>query len=175
VINTFTKDLSAAELFERQSRQYSEVLVLSDTVPANTTKLGKLNISSLGHFLCQFITGSFTSLNIPAAAIVDTGVSYLSGQLSDSAGNRKLFNDRIPLDLLLSPGHRRDATSTTVLTDPASNNLFYPIEFEYLFASNADILFDVENESNTPNYYEIAFHGIRIISDEVLTAANEIV
>lgn len=174
MINTFTKDISASELFERQSRQYSEVLVLSDTVPANGTKLGKLNISSLGHFLCQFITGSFSSL-YDNGAVVDTGISYLMGQLSDSAGNRKLFNDRIPLDLLLSPGHRRDSNSTTVLADPSANNLFYPIEFEYLFASNADILLDVENESNVANYYEIAFHGIRLISDEVLEASNAIV
>lgn len=167
-MNPLVNKIDPKEVFALQGRQYSERLLLSDTVTAGTTKLGKVGVSNLGHFLCQFITGSYSSLASPAGAIVDTGVNYLSGQLIDGAGQRKLFNDKIPFDLWLSPGRRRDASSTTVLADPIANNLFYPIEFQYLFTANSDILLDVENESDEDNSYEICFHGIRIISDVVL-------
>jgi hypothetical protein len=167
VVKPFSQAIDPAKVFEIQNQQYSERLLMSGSVPAGQTALGKVNVSNLGHFFSMFVTGTFTTLAMPAAALVDTGVSYLSGQLIDGAGQRKLFNDRIPLSLWLSPGRRRDATSTTVLTDPIGNNLFYPIELEYLFTANADIMIEFYNSSNQTNYYEICFHGIRIISDMV--------
>lgn len=173
-MNPLVKKINAEDMFNLQSRQYSERLLIQDTVAAGTTKLGKVSISNLGHFFCTHITGSFSSLASPAAAIVDTGIDYLAGQLIDGAGQRKLFNDRIPFSLWLSPGRRRDSSSTTVLTDPESNNLFYPIEFQYLFNANSDILLDVENESDEDNTYEICFHGIRLVSEMVLGGRNSI-
>lgn len=173
MFNPLVNQIDPGEVFELQGKQYSERLLLADTVPANSTQLGKVGVSNLGHFMCQFITGSFSSLQTPIAAIIDTGINYLSGQLRDGAGQRNLFNDKVPLNLWLSPGHRRDTLSTTVLADPLGNNLFYPIEFQYLFTANSDILLDVENESNTANSYEICFHGIRIISDLVLKGRSE--
>lgn len=168
VVKPFSQVIDPEKVFSLQNQQYSEKLFMSDTVAANSTKLGKVNVSNLGHFFCMFITGSYSSLASPVAAIVDTGVSYLSGQMIDGAGQRKLFNDHIPLDLWLSPGRRRDVNSTTVLTDPVGNNLFYPIELEYLFTANSDILLEVVNTSDETNYYEICFHGIRIVSDMVV-------
>lgn len=173
MFNPLVDRINAAEVFEKQKHHYFERLLLADEVTANTTKLGKVSVSNLGHFMCLFITGQYTSLASPAAAIVDTAVEYLSGQLIDGAGQRKLFNDRIPFGLWLSPGRRRDASSTTVLTDPVPNSLFYPIEFQYLFNANSEILLDVENESDETNYYEICFHGIRIVSDMVLDSREE--
>lgn len=168
VVKPFSQVIDPEKVFDIQNRQYSERLLLSDTVPANSTKLGKVNVSNLGHFFCMFITGTYTTLYDSAGTVRDNGVVTLSGQLIDGAGQRKLFNDHIPLDLFLSPGRRKDGTSLGVLTDPASNNLFYPIELEYLFTANSDILLDVVNTSDEANYYEICFHGIRIVSDMVV-------
>ena len=167
LVKPFSQAIDPEKVFGIQNHQYSERLLMSGSVPANQTSLGKVAVSNLGHFFCMFVTGTFTSLASPAGAIVDTGVSYLSGQLIDGAGQRKLFNDRIPLDLWLSPGRRRDVNSTTVLADPLGNNLFYPIELEYMFTANSDILLELVNTSDEINYYEICFHGVRVISDMV--------
>ena len=163
VVKPFSQRIDPQKVFDIQNHQYSEKLLLADTVPANSSKLGKVNVSNLGHFFCQFVTGSFTTIGGGAAN--DSGISYLSGQMIDGAGQRKLFNDRIPLDLFLSPGRRKDAVAAGAA---ASNNLFFPIEFEYLFTANSDILLDVVNASDQENSYEICFHGIRIISDMVV-------
>lgn len=164
VVKPFSQRIDPNEAFSMQNSQYMERLFMQVTIPAGQTNIGQVAVSNLGHFFCKFITGTFTTLASPAGAIVDTGVSYLSGQLIDGAGQRKLFNDRIPLDLILTPGRRKSATSTTVLTDPVSNSLFYPIELEYLFTANSTIILDVVNNSNEANSLEICFHGIRIIS-----------
>lgn len=161
VVKPFSQRINPDSVFDIQNHQYTEKLLLADTVPANSTKLGKVNIANLGHFFCQFVTGSFTTIGTGAG--VDSGISYLSGQMIDGAGQRKLFNDRIPLDLFLSPGRRK-----STLAGAADYGLFFPIEFEYLFTKNSDILFDVVNTSDQPNSYEIVFHGIRIVSDMVV-------
>lgn len=165
VIKPFSQIIDPAKVFEIQKKQYRETILLTDTVPAGQSKVGQVSISNLGHFFSMFMTGSFETLTMPVAAIVDSGVNYISGQLIDAAGNKKLFNDRIPLNILLSPGRRKSANSTTVLTtDPPGNSLFYPMELEYLWSANSTILMDVLNQSNTPITYEIAFHGIRIVT-----------
>lgn len=164
VVKPFSQRIDPNEAFSMQNSQYMERLFMQVTIPAGQTNIGQVAVSNLGHFFCKFITGTFTTLARSAGAIVDTGVSYLSGQLIDGAGQRKLFNDRIPLDLILTPGRRKSATSTTVLTDPVSNSLFYPIELEYLFTANSTIILDVVNNSDEANSLEICFHGIRIIS-----------
>lgn len=164
LIKPFAQIIDPEKAFEMQKFQYGERLLMQVTVPAGSTAMGQVAVSNLGHFMCSFVTGSFTTLASPGAGIVDTGVSYLSGQLIDGSGQRKLFNDRIPLDLWLSPGRRKDAASTTVLTDPVSNSLFFPIELNYLFTANSMIQLDVANASDEANTLEICFHGIRIIS-----------
>lgn len=171
VVKPFSQKIDPEKLFEIQNSQYTDRLVLADTVPAGSTKLGKVNVSNLGHFFCMFVTGMFTTSTLFQAAHRDTGGEYLSGQLIDGAGQRKLFNDRIPFGLWLSPGRRKDmsvANAANILTDPIANNLFYPIELEYLFTANSDILLDVANTGLVENSYEIEFHGIRIISDMVV-------
>lgn len=165
VIKPFSQIIDPQKVFDIQKKQYRETILLTDTVPAGQSKVGQVSISNLGHFFSMFVTGSFETIASPAGAIVDTGVNYLSGQLIDAAGNKKLFNDRIPLNILLSPGRRKSATSTSVLTtDPPGNALFYPLELEYLWSANSTILMDVLNQSDETVTYEIAFHGIRIVT-----------
>jgi hypothetical protein len=94
----------------------------------------------------------------------------------DSTGQRTLFDDYIPLDLFLSPGRARRQTGLAGaavannlqavggVADKADNapSLFYPYRFEYLFAANSDIQLSVKNDSNTTNYIDLAFKGVRI-------------
>jgi len=173
VVKPFSQKINPEEAFNLQNSQYMERLYMQVTVPAGQTNIGQVAVSNLGHFFCMFVTGTFSTIGSPAAGpIVDTGISYLSGQLIDGAGQRKLFNDRIPLDLWLSPGRRKDAASTTVLADPVSNSLFYPIPLEYLFTANSTIILDVVNTSDEPNSLEVCFHGIRVISQMAQAGRN---
>lgn len=163
-LKPFSERINPEQLFSVQKSQFSEKLVMQGSVAAASSDQGVVNVSNYGDFYCTHITGQFSTLASPAGAIVDTGLNYLSGQLIDGAGQRKLMNARIPLSLWMSPGRRRDSSSTTVLTDPAGNSLFYPIEFEYLFTRNSNIFLDLYNSSDETNYYEICFHGIRIVA-----------
>lgn len=174
MIRTFSRALSSDSLFKMQGRQYSEKLLLSLTVPAGTTANGATNVSNLGHFLCLSMTGRFETLRYAGTppAIVDDGVCHLRGMLYDTAGNRRLFSDFIPLDLLFSPGRRLSNTAVNVLlavagvADRAYEGypLFYPSEFEYLFPANSTIGFDVKNDSDVDQSCDIVFHGIRILT-----------
>ena len=171
MIRVFNK-IQAEKLFTSQRSQYSEVIRLSGTCAANAGVLARAAVSNLGHFLCLKITGSFSTLQLIAGpAIVDDGIDHLRGQLIDGAGQRKLFSDFIPFSLFLSPGRRRDATAANAFapagatpTSNASESLFYPVEFEYLFSANSEILLDVRNDSAQQNTFDIAFHGIRVLS-----------
>lgn len=160
----FTQAIDPVRMFELQNAQYREIIYMEDVVPAGSGgQETNLNISSIGHFYCLFLTGSFETIASPAAVIADTGVNYLFGQLRD--GTRPLFNDRIPLNLFLSPGRRKSALSAGVLTDPVGNQLFTPIPFEYMFTVNSNITMNVANTSDEAVHFEIAFHGIRIVSN----------
>ncbi len=177
-IRVFASRLSAAKMFALQKSQYSEKLLMTDAVPAGGTVLARTAVSNLGHFLCLYMTGHFSTLRLdaPAGQIIDDAVSHLRGQLIDGAGQRKLFDNRIPLDMFLSPGRERDNTAVNAVTPdivapladtaPPPFPLFYPQEFEYLYSMNSDILMDIANDSDTPIDFEICFHGIRILSSE---------
>lgn len=162
MVNLFAKIIDPQKILSIQNLQYSEKLLLEDTVPANTSKLGKVSISSLGHFYCQYFTGHFETLVLDGVDITDDGISHLRAKLSDGSNQRQLFNDYVPLDLFLTPGRVKSSNSVSVSTDPVSNNLFYPQVFQYMFSINSDILFDVKNDSDTPIDYAIVFHGIRV-------------
>lgn len=160
----FTQAIDPVGMFELQNAQYREILYMEDVVPAGSGgQETNLNISSIGHFYCLFLTGSFETIVSPAGVIADSGVNYLFGQMRD--GTRPLFNDRIPLNLFLSPGRRKSVLSAGVLTDPVGNQLFQPIPFEYLFTVNSNITMNVANTSDEDMHFEIAFHGMRIVSN----------
>jgi hypothetical protein len=159
MLKILSNRIDTGKIFQLQNLQYNEILVMSDTVPASTEKPGKASVSNLGHFYCLFMTGSFTTLKTGPA---DDAISHLRGLLEDGQGKR-LFNDYAPLDLFLTPGRRKDAAD---LTGAASNNLFIPIPFEYLFSANTDITLKVKNDAAYANSYTILFHGIRVKSAE---------
>ena len=172
-VRVFAQRLNTEALFRIQGQQYSERLLLSVTIPAGQTAMGRTAIGTLGHFMCQHITGHFETMRLAAGPVtIDDAVSHLRGMMIDSAGNRRLYNDYIPLDLLFSPGRRKSNTAANVLiavagvanaaADPYP--LFYPCEFEYLFAANSEILFDVKNDSDVALSCELVFHGIRIMT-----------
>lgn len=162
MLNVLKKLVNSDEILKVQNCQYSEYILLEDTIPANSQKLTSVNISSLGHFLCVNMTGHYTCLQLDRQqAIVDTGICFLRGKLLDGSNNRPLFNDYIPLDLFLSPGRIKSAASTTLATDPASSALFYPTRFEYAFPINSQVLFDVKNDSDVENKFSILFQGVR--------------
>lgn len=166
-MNLFSNVINPDRIMKLQNIQYSEKLLLTDTVPESGQQLAKVNISSLGHFYCQFMTGSFETLADPLdpPGTIDDGVSHLRAKMSDGSNQRQLFNDYIPLDLFLSPGRivsARDGNLTDLTKTAPSNNLFYPQPFVYLFPVNSEILFDVKNDSNVELKYEILFHGIRL-------------
>jgi len=165
MINLFAKVIIPEHIEELQNLQYSEKLLLEDVVPAGGQKLGKVNISSLGHFYNVYITGHFETLvDIidPPNSVHDDGVDHLRGKLVDGSNQRQLFNDYVPLDLFCTPGRIKSATSTSVLTDPPANSLFYPQVFQYMFTVNSEIIFDVKNDSNVDIRYALLFHGIRL-------------
>jgi len=165
------REFDANKILLAQSNQYQERLYLEDTVPAGQGKTAKVSIGSLGHFLCLWMTVSYSTLKIKAGfAVEDSGVNYLSTKLSDGNGNRLLFNDFIPLDLISTPGRTKTELSFVQLpfsmaaldAGGASNNLFIPLEFEYLFQANSEIITETRNISDFQNRYRICFHGIRL-------------
>ena len=152
-----------AKMFTLQDSQWQETLLLRGIIPANTSNvLTKINISALGHFKLERITGRYDTLNA-AAGIVDDGVSYLTGKLVDGATQKQLFSDLIPLEIFLSPGRTRSPLATNNLTTAApSQALFYPFDFSYLFSKNSDIQLYVSNTSSQDLSIAISFIGWRI-------------
>lgn len=150
--------------------QYPEKLILSDTVPAGRTLKSKTSISNIGPFQCLYITGRFSTLSMVDQAIVDDGICSLRGMMIDGTGDRRLFQDYIPFDLLFSPGRIKSLSAVNCLIDDAAadlaapgHQLFYPFEFQNLFDANSTIYMDVKNDSDADNSYDICFHGIRLL------------
>ena len=189
MIRAFASQLNGNALLQTQSVQHSEKLILSDSIPAGERKMARTSVSNYGDFLCLYMTGTFETITYYSGeggtVTVDNGIDYLRGQLIDSVGQRKLFNDYIPFSLWLSPGRRRSTQAQNnwapippVETCGQSNSLFYPQEFEYIFAANSEILLDVWNDAPTGQYapeihYEICFHGIRILSNTAVSGVRE--
>jgi len=163
-MNPLIKRLDVRTIFDLQKKQYSEKILLTDTVPAGTSRMGKVSITNLGDFLCTRITGSFTTLkDVGAGVINDDGVCHLRGKMVDQSTNRPLTSDYVPFDLLLTPGRVKSSLSATVLTDAEANGIFWPDDFVYLFSKNSDVSIDVKNDGNTAQIYNVVFHGVRIV------------
>jgi hypothetical protein len=171
MIRVFNKLLNGNTLFPIQNAQRVEHIPLEATVPAgNQEKLAAASVSFIGHFLCQYITGSFETLYSTGGHTVDDGVCHLRAKLVDSSGSIFLFSDYAPLDLFLSPGRRRSTTAENNLTavagtaDKADNapSLFWPLDEEYLFTAKSEIQVFVKNDSNVDLKFALLFKGIRI-------------
>lgn len=169
-IRVLSSKIDPQSIFALSKKQYSEKLYLSDIIQAGSTQMSKVSVAQYGHFLCQYITGSFSTLYQNGGTTIDHGVCTLKALMTDGTGQRRLFNDYIPLSLFLSPGRQKSESAANVVLDNAnglranaSNSLFYPLEFEYFFPANTDILLDVKNSSNVANSYDICFHGVRVL------------
>ncbi|MDD5688614.1 MAG: hypothetical protein PHE88_12370 [Elusimicrobia bacterium] len=159
----YSQVVQPEEAFEIQNAQDRDILYMQGTIPALSGGTDVIiNVSQVGHFFCEFITGTFETIDLVAAVITDTGVNHLFGQLRD--GTRPLFSDRIPFDLFLTPGRRKSNLTVAPALDPVGNTLFYPMPLQHIFAVNANITMNVASTSNTPVTFEIAFHGKRIFS-----------
>lgn len=117
-----------------------------DTIP--------VAVSSFGAFRVLFMTGNFQTLDNAGA---DDGVNHVSMRMNDTGRSLKLFTEFTPCSLFMSPGRTR---TTGVAGDP-SNQLFFPIEFDYTFIPNSTIEMEMRNDSTTSILVKIAFHGIR--------------
>lgn len=176
----FSKVFDAGKMLGIQTAQYQERILLEDTIPANESKLVRTNIASLGHFRSLWITGEFTTLYTgydgegENPKILDNGVCQLRGKLIDGSNGRNLFNDYIPLNIFLSPGRVRRVNIWWQNYDEdiaafGSQDLFFPIEYDYVFQSNSEIQMDIKNDSNADNYVSMCFHGIRMKSGRAVS------
>jgi hypothetical protein len=162
-MNVLLNRINAPAMFEIQNRQNQECIYLTDTVAAGSQKLAKVSISNLGHFFCQHITLSYTTLETVMAAQTDTGIDYLRGKLIDGSNMRPLFGDYIPFGLFAVPGRRK--VITTSGSDSFQMQIVFP--WEYIFTVNSDILMDVKNDSvGESNSYSMAFWGVRVKSSQ---------
>lgn len=146
-----------------KSNQFWNKLIISGSVAGDSTEVEQVNITNVGDFLCLYITGDYTSLYEQNSEIIDTDICYLSGQLIDGTGARKLFEDFIPFNLWVSCGRVRSQYATNNDTSNPSNPLYLMLPFQHLFERNSTIVLNVKNTSNTTNYFNICFHGIRIL------------
>lgn len=176
MIDIFRRELNSGQLLSLQTNQYTNRLPMKITVPKNGQITGRIDLASLGAFRCLAITGTFTTLyasNEAGTNIRDDGACRVSGKISDGATGRSLFEDFANLALWVSPGRVRNPGTfyeddSSTIRSYASNQLFYPIEFDYTFDANSSILVDFKNESNADNYVELLFMGARIRSRRTL-------
>lgn len=160
------KTINPSEAIAVQQLQYPDKIPFSGNIPAGQSLVLRANVSSLGIFICQRITGDFETKTLDGATIVDDGICRLRAKLTIN-DNRALFSDFVPLNLFLTPGRVRAAgiyyknAAGTIQADP-STSLFYPNEFVNSFSMNTDILFEIKNSSTADNYVNILMSGIRI-------------
>lgn len=162
-MNVLLNRINAPAMFEIQNRQNQECIYLADTVGAGSQKLAKVSVSNLGHFFCQHITLTYTTLENVGAVTTDTGIDYLRGKLIDGSNMRPLFGDYVPFSLWAVPGRRKSLAASG--SDSFQMQIIFP--WEYIFTVNADILLDVKNDAiGESNSYSMALWGIRVKSSQ---------
>jgi len=124
-------------------------------IPANSQNTQQLTISSDADFLCQYITGRYTTLDVAGA---DAGVCGLSLQIIDMGFSVPLIDALANCALFLSPGRQR---TSTVAGDP-SHQLFFPIELDHVFLSQSTIELRYANNQATENRLELLFMGRKL-------------
>ncbi|RQW04069.1 hypothetical protein EH223_08490 [candidate division KSB1 bacterium] len=162
------KALRALQLKQRESWLYTGLI----TVPAaaggaDGATVQTVSVNSEADFLCFDMMGSYTTLILTAgiAPIIDDGVCHTSIKIRDQSGGFDMFEDFIPTNLVLTPGRERRATivgAPAGLTVEPSHMLYQPMRFVHLFSANNNIQIEARNDSDTPNYIRIAFHGVKI-------------
>lgn len=149
------EEFNAAALLDQHSRQYAYWYYSSAVIAANSTLAVNMTISSDAHFRCCYITGTYTT---QVAGPADGGANGCSLLLTDTGRALRLFNQRIPCSLFMSPGRQR---VSAIAGDP-SNQLFFPIEFNYTFLASSTIELDWQNNLDYANECKIVFMGYKL-------------
>jgi len=157
-MNPYTQPIDVETLFRLQAAQYQVVLPLEQTIPALSEVNARIDITTLGHFMMQSFTGSYTTKILDGQDPTDDGINHLSIKMLDGSNNRTLFEDYIPASLILSPG--REKILPAVGNDSEPLRLEY--SFIYTFAMNGAIQVNIKNDSDYENILKMAFKGIRI-------------
>lgn len=127
------------------------------SVAPNVDAQEQAEIPANSHFLCQRITGTFTTLDGGA----DIGVNQISFKVFDTGKSLPQFENFIDANLVLTPGRIRSAG---VAGDPG-NQLFYPDEFIHVFSATSKIQVTARTESDDTNSLKLVFHGYNFILD----------
>lgn len=142
-----------------QKKQWKSYETIRATVPAKQEKTIKLLIDGAGDFLCEQITGSYETLKLSGADIIDNGVCSMRVRFEDVGGNRKLTNDFVPLNHILTPGRRKSNKVTIVDNSPYPNAIFLPLDFELLILNKSSLSITVKNDSDVAQDWEMTFWG----------------
>jgi hypothetical protein len=160
--SAFVKKIKA--VLVSQNHSYSAFRFAEGSIPAGETKKFLVDVTSLGPFKVDRITGTFETLFFDGANIIDDGVCYLSAKIRDAGRSRTFMDEFVPLSLLLSPGRVRSSKATNNTTSAApSQQLYVPFEFEYVFGTSSKIEIEVKNSGNTEMSFDMLFTGRRIV------------
>lgn len=168
-MNILLTRLSQSKLRTAKQGQHREGILLQGTIAAGGQDSAKVEVGTVGAIVTLRMSGYFTTLDLVGGVIVDDGVCHLRGQLRDTDGNLNLYNDYVPLVLLLSPGRQKSKLAVNYLTAAggadradSSGNLYEGQEFTHPFTINSYILIDMKNDAATPNSFAIYFDVIRV-------------
>jgi hypothetical protein len=160
--NSFVQKIKA--VLVSQDKDYSAFRFAEGTIDEGETKKFLVDVTSLGPFKVDRITGTFETLFFDGTNIVDDGVCYLSAKIRDAGRSRTFMDEFVPLNLLLSPGRIRSSKATNNVTTAApSQQLYFPFDFEYIFGTSSKIEIEVKNSGNTDMSFEMLFTGRRIV------------
>lgn len=155
MINPYNQKIDISRILDLQRTQRIDYLNIDQDVLPGSIIEASVRVSSLGHFWCQSITGSFTTLSGGS----DVGVSVLDIQILSSDGSLDLMQDFVDAALVLTPGRRLQSGTA----GNPSNQLQFESPFLYAFKANSDVIVRIRsNATADTNNIKIAFKGIRV-------------
>lgn len=184
-MNIATQKYNITSLAEAKKGQHREGILLTADIAAGQTLTTKVEIGTAGTILSLRIAGLFTTLDAitvgGARKVVDDGICHLRGQLIDTDQNLSLYNDFVPLSLLLSPGRvkiNKEPTSGAAVENyltayivggvtqadaAAPSGFLYEMqEFTHPYNPNSYIRMDVKNDAQAVNRFAIYFDSLRV-------------
>ena len=168
-MNVLRTRFSRDKLKAIKGDQHREGILLRGTIAAGGSDSVKVSVGTVGAIVTMRMAGHFTTLDLVGGACVDDGICHLRGQLKDTDGNLELFNDFVPLNLILSPGRIKSKLAVNYLTagggaDAAApgGNLYEMQEFTHPFTVNSYIKIDLKNDAAYLNSFEMYFDCIRV-------------
>jgi hypothetical protein len=156
-----TSPIPLSQVAAVQKKQWFAQYYVNGEVEPQSEKTVPLNIEGAGDFLIEEITGSFETLTLSGADIVDNGICSLSMKIEDNGANKRLMNDFIPLNLMLSPGRVRSDSVTIADTSPYPDPIFVPLSMPYLMYQKSSMSITVKNTSTATQKFAILFWGVQ--------------